>query len=84
MSPTTPAAPGDVVAYAAELMGMPPPPEIAFADADLTPMARSFYEGSRRIKECAHQVQAGVKLRYPTCEDARTALLADDPATAQD
>ena len=44
-----PAAPGEVVAYAAKLMGVEPPPEVAFAEADLTPMARSFYEGSRRI-----------------------------------
>jgi nucleoside-diphosphate-sugar epimerase len=73
-----PAAPGDVVAYAAELMGMPPPPEIAFADADLTPMARSFYEGSRRIKNARIKSELGVKLRYPTYREGLTALLADD------
>jgi nucleoside-diphosphate-sugar epimerase len=75
-----PAAPGDVVAYAAELMGMPPPPEIAFADADLTPMARSFYEGSRRIKNARIKSELGVKLRYPTYREGLTALLADDSA----
>ena len=53
-----PAAPGEVVAYAAELIGVEPPPEVAFAEADLTPMARSFYEGSRRITQYAHQVRA--------------------------
>jgi nucleoside-diphosphate-sugar epimerase len=79
-----PAAPGDVVAYAAELMGMPPPPEIAFADADLTPMARSFYEGSRRIKNARIKSELGVKLRYPTYREGLTALLADDPAPARD
>jgi nucleoside-diphosphate-sugar epimerase len=75
-----PAAPGDVVAYAAELMGMPPPPEIAFADADLTPIARSFYEGSRRIKNARIKSELGVKLRYPTYREGLTALLADDSA----
>ena len=75
-----PAAPGDVVAYAAELMGMPPPPEIAFADADLTPMARSFYEGSRRIKNARIKSELGVKLRYPTYREGLTALLEDDSA----
>jgi nucleoside-diphosphate-sugar epimerase len=73
-----PAAPGDVVAYAAELMGMPPPPEIAFADADLTPMARSFYEGSRRIRNARIKSELGVRLRYPTYREGLTALLADD------
>jgi nucleoside-diphosphate-sugar epimerase len=73
-----PAAPGDVVAYAAELMGMPPPPEIAFADADLTPMARSFYEGSRRIKNARIKSELGVTLRYPTYREGLTALLEDD------
>jgi nucleoside-diphosphate-sugar epimerase len=75
-----PAAPGDVVAYAAELMGMPPPPEIAFADADLSPMARSFYEGSRRIKNARIKSELGVKLRYPTYREGLTALLGDDSA----
>jgi nucleoside-diphosphate-sugar epimerase len=79
-----PAAPGDVVAYAAELMGMPPPPEIAFADADLSPMARSFYEGSRRIKNARIKSELGVKLRYPTYREGLTALLEDDPAATQD
>jgi len=73
-----PAAPGDVVAYAAELMGMPPPPEIAFADADLSPMARSFYEGSRRIKNARIKSELGVKLHYPTYREGLTALLEDD------
>ena len=70
----------DVVAYAAELMGMPPPPEIAFADADLTPIARSFYEGSRRIKNARIKSELGVKLRYPTYREGLTALLVDDSA----
>ena len=72
-----PAAPGDVVAYAAELMGMPPPPEVAFAEADLSPMARSFYEGSRRIRNTRIKSELGVKLRYPTYREGLAALLAD-------
>jgi nucleoside-diphosphate-sugar epimerase len=72
-----PAAPGDVVAYAAELMGMAPPPEVDFADADLSPMARSFYEGSRRIKNTRIKSELGVKLRYPTYREGLTALLSD-------
>ena len=72
-----PAAPGEVVAYAAKLMGVLPPPEVEFAEADLTPMARSFYEGSRRIRNARIKSELGVKLRYPTYREGLAALLAD-------
>ncbi len=44
-----PAPPQDVVVYAAELMGVAPPPEVTFEEADMTPMARSFYGENKRI-----------------------------------
>ncbi len=44
-----PAPPQDVVTYAAELMGMEPPPEVAYEDAELSPMARSFYGEVKRV-----------------------------------
>jgi dTDP-4-dehydrorhamnose reductase len=70
-----PAAPGDVVAYAAQLLGVPPPPEVEFAEADLTPMARSFYEGSRRIGNARIKSELGVTLRFPTYREGLAALL---------
>ena len=70
-----PAAPGDVVAYAAEMLGVPPPPEVAFEEADLTPMARSFYEGSRRIGNARIKSELGVMLRYPTDREGLASLL---------
>lgn len=73
-----PAAPGEVTAYAAELMGVPPPPEVDFEEADLTPMARSFYEGSRRIGNERIKSELGVKLRYPTYREGLAALLNRD------
>jgi nucleoside-diphosphate-sugar epimerase len=69
-----PAAPGEVVAYAAELIGVAPPPEVAFAEADLTPMARSFYEGSRRIANARIKSELGVALRYPTYREGLASL----------
>lgn len=72
-----PAAPGEVVAYAAALLGIEPPPEVAFAEADLTPMARSFYEGSRRIRNTRIKSELGVKLRYPTYREGLASLLAE-------
>jgi nucleoside-diphosphate-sugar epimerase len=72
-----PAAPDEVVAYAAKLIGVPPPPEIAFEDADLTPMARSFYEGSRRISNARIKSELGVNLRYPTYREGLASLLEE-------
>jgi len=70
-----PAAPDEVVAYAAKLIGVSPPPEIDFAEADLTPMARSFYEGSRRIANARIKSELGVRLRYPTYREGLSSLL---------
>jgi hypothetical protein len=44
-----PAAPQDVVTYAAILMGVEPPPEVAYEDARMSPMARSFYGEVKRV-----------------------------------
>ena len=74
-----PAAPGDVVAHAAQMIGVAPPPEIAFADADLTPMARSFYEGSRRIGNALIKSELGVELRYPTFREGLASLIPRRP-----
>ena len=45
-----PAPPQDVIAHAAELLGLPVPPAIPFDQADMTPMARSFYAESKKVR----------------------------------
>jgi len=67
-----PAPPQDVVSYAADLMGIQPPPEVPFDQAELTPMARSFYGENKRVSNRALRA-AGYDLRFP---DYRTALRA--------
>ncbi|MCE9650130.1 MAG: SDR family oxidoreductase [Parvibaculum sp.] len=69
-----PAPPQDVVAYAAELLALPPPPEVAFEDAELSPMARSFYEESKRVSNRRMRDELGVALRYPTYREGLRAL----------
>lgn len=71
-----PAPAPDVVAYAAALAGVPPPPEIAFAKADLSPMARSFYAANRRVSNQALKRDLGLRLAYPTFRDGLDALWA--------
>ena len=61
-----PAPPQDVVAYAAALMGVEPPPEIPFAEADLSPMARSFYGDNKRVANALIKREIGIRLRFPT------------------
>ena len=69
-----PAPPQDVVAYAAELLGIDPPPEIPFASAELPPMARSFYGENKRVRNARLKEELGVELRYPTYREGLAAL----------
>lgn len=71
-----PAPPEDVLAYAAHLLGLPPPPAVAYADADLSPMARSFYAESKRVSNRRIRTDLGVALRYPGYREGLAALLA--------
>jgi nucleoside-diphosphate-sugar epimerase len=65
-----PAPPQDVVVYAANLMGVEPPPEIPFERAQLSPMARSFYSENKRVSNASIKA-AGYDFRFP---DYRTAF----------
>ena len=60
-----PAPPQDVVAYAASLMGVEPPPEQAFEGAVLTPMARSFYGENKRVSNGKSKRELGMTYAYP-------------------
>jgi len=69
-----PAPPQDVIAHACGLMGVPPPPEVAFDEADLSEMARSFYGDNKRVSNRRIKEVLGVTLRYPTYRDGLAAL----------
>lgn len=71
-----PAPPQDVIAFAAELLDVPPPPEVAFADADMSPMARSFYADNKRVSNRRIREELGVTLRYPDYKSGLRAVLA--------
>ena len=76
------APPQDVIAHAAELLGVPVPPAIPFEQADMSPMARSFYAESKRVSNRRIRDELGVKLRYPTYKEGLAALLAQEDAQA--
>jgi hypothetical protein len=69
-----PAPPEDVVTYGAELLGIEPPPEVPFEEADLTPMARSFYGDTRRVSNALIKSELGVRLAYPNYREGLKAL----------
>lgn len=73
-----PAPPQDVIGYAAELLGLPLPPEVAFDDADLSAMARSFYAESKRVSNTRAKDELGFAPRYPDYRTGLRALLADE------
>ena len=71
-----PAPAWEVIAYAAELLGMPAPPEVALEDAGLSPMARSFWEESRRVSNRRLREELGVTLAYPDYRAGLRGILA--------
>jgi nucleoside-diphosphate-sugar epimerase len=71
-----PAPPADVVAYAAELLGLPPPASIDFDAAGLTGLAASFWSESRRVRNTRIRRDLGVELLYPTYREGLRALAA--------
>lgn len=72
-----PAPPQEVIAHAATLLGLPVPPAIPIEQAEMTPMARSFYAESKRVRNERIKQALGVRLRYPTYREGLAALLKD-------
>ena len=73
-----PTAPGDPIVFAAHLLGRDPPPEISFADAapTLSPLALSFWQDCRRVRNDKLKRELGVTLLYPTYREGLRALWA--------
>ncbi len=68
------APPQDVVAFGAKLLGLPIPPDTPFDDADLSPMARSFYADSKRVSNARLKQELGVALAYPSYREGLSAI----------
>ena len=72
-----PTAPGEPLAFAAQLLGVAPPPEIPFAQAApaMSELALSFWQECRRVKNDKLKRELGVRLHYPTYREGLCALL---------
>jgi nucleoside-diphosphate-sugar epimerase len=73
-----PTAPEAVVAFAAALLGVRPPPLVPLEAAGLSPMARSFYDDNKRVSNRLIKSELGVALRYPHYREGLAAILADE------
>ena len=71
-----PAPPQDVIGHAATLLGLPLPPAIDHDAAVMTPMARSFYAESKRVRNDKIKDELGIQLIYPDYRAGLAALLA--------
>ena len=76
-----PAPPQDVIGYAADLLGLKLPPAEDFATAEMTPMARSFYAESKKVRNDRIKNELGVELLYPDYKSGLKALLAHEIST---
>jgi nucleoside-diphosphate-sugar epimerase len=72
-----PAPPQEVVAYAAGLLGIAPPPleEYEAVRATLSPMAAGFYQESKRVRNERIKQELGVRLAWPTYREGLSGLL---------
>lgn len=71
------APPQDVVAYAAELLKIEPPRMIAYQDAELSAMARSFYDDNKRLHNDRVKTDLNYQFKYPTYREGLARLLKD-------
>ena len=75
LSDDRPAAAEEVIRYAATLLKIDPPPLVPYSEADLSPMAASFYADNRRVRNARIKRELGVELAYPDYEVGLRALL---------
>lgn len=72
-----PAAPAEVIVYAASLLGVPAPPLEPFDPARLSPMAQSFWADNKRVSNTLVKRELGIALRYPDFRAGLAAILTN-------
>ena len=72
-----PCPPQDVIAFAAALLGVPPPPEQAFDAEAISPASRRFYGESKRVSNARAKAALGWRPMYPSYREGLAAVLAE-------
>ncbi len=75
-----PAESAAVLLEAAALLGMTPPPEVAFEEAweGMSPMGRSFWAENRKVSNSKTKTALGLTWRYPSYREGLRAILAEE------
>jgi nucleoside-diphosphate-sugar epimerase len=71
-----PCSNSEVIAHAARLLGMTPPPEVPLAEVRLPEAARRFYAESKRVSNARAKAELGWRPAYPTYREGLAAILA--------
>ncbi|KLN62480.1 epimerase [Kiloniella spongiae] len=72
---SAPEEPSKVTTYASRLLGIDPPPLVAFDQAEMSPMARTFWLDNKRVDNSRIISELGVKLDYPDYQSGLKSLL---------
>ena len=75
VSDDLPSSPSEVVEYACGLLNITSPPLIPYESAELSDMARGFYEANKRVSNKKIKVDLGICLEYPDYKVGLNALL---------
>lgn len=77
-----PSEPADVTLEACRLLGVAPPPPIAFAEAyaRMSEMGRSFWDESRRVANRGTRQALGIAWAYPSYREGLAGILAQERA----
>lgn len=73
-----PASPEAILSLAARMLNLPEPPMVPYEEAEMTPMARSFYGENKRVRNDRIKAVLGVRLLYPTYREGLAAILAEE------
>jgi nucleoside-diphosphate-sugar epimerase len=76
VSDDEPAAPADVTAFASDLLGVAPPPLVPWEEAEMSAMAKTFWQDNKRVDNSRVHNELGVQFRYPTYREGLRAVLA--------
>lgn len=70
-----PCASREVIEYVCDQLNQPYPPLQGLGEAELSPMARQFYQDNRRVKNDKIKEELHIKLKYPTYREGYRDLI---------
>ncbi len=76
-----PAPADDVLTYAAQLLGLTPPPAVNFEDANLSPAAQRFYAECKRVSNARTKSSLGWLPGFPTYREGLADCLQREAST---